>query len=232
MGSPFFSSNLDLYPEYLVALSISTSMLNRHLKVNIYKIELVPADCCSLCYFSQWQLHPYICSRQRALVLPLTPLSSPVHQITLTLPSQSIQNLLLDFTAAILAQARIIYLQDYCRSWPTCFHHFPLIVNSHRQSFRVNSINVEARLCHSSQNPPMCSYLRIKSRVLSRPARTSMICPTLPPLLLWPYYLLLVIHSAPASSVFSSLNTAGLSPLRSCPLCLGGSSQSSWLNLV
>ena len=53
VGSPFFSSNLDLYPEYLVALSISTSMLNRHLKVNIYKIELVPADCCSLCYFSQ-----------------------------------------------------------------------------------------------------------------------------------------------------------------------------------
>lgn len=109
MGSPFFSSNLDLYPECLVALSISTWMLNRHLKFNIYKRELVPAYCCSLCYFSQWQLHPYSCSCQSALVLPLTPPSSPpIHQITLTLPSQYIQNPLLDFTAAILAQARII----------------------------------------------------------------------------------------------------------------------------
>ena len=43
----------------------------------------------------------------------------------------------------------------------------------------------------------------------------------------------LVIHSALASSVFSSLNTAGVPPLRSCfPLCLGGYSQRSWLSLV
>ena len=72
------------------------------------------------------------------------------------------------------------YLQDYCRSWSMCFHPFPLTVSSHQQSFRVNSVNVEARLCHSSQNPPMFSYLRIKSRVLSRPVRTSMTCPTPP----------------------------------------------------
>lgn len=117
----FFSSNLDLYPEYLVALSISKMLgcLIGISKLTYTKLSLSQLTAAVFAISVSDSNSILSCSCQSALVLPLTPLSSPVHQITLiSRLHSSIQNLLLDFTAAILAQARIIYLQDYWRNIP------------------------------------------------------------------------------------------------------------------